>query len=173
MHSDVLPMGGSWLGCLHRFHQGTIDAGAIGARLIASDGALQHDGFTFARRNDAWAARSPLKGVDARLLASDVAPKRASAVSGACLLVDRKKFIDVGGLNVHYPCGDYEDVDLCVRLAQAGFTNWILPSATLHHLEGQSRSRLLADAAAGYNAWLFSQRWGATLDAADAAKGDA
>ena len=47
-----------------------------------------------------------------------------------------------------------------------------MPSATLHHLEGQSRSRLLADVAAGYNAWLFSQRWGATLGVADVAKGE-
>jgi GT2 family glycosyltransferase len=166
-------MGGGWLSSLHRFYQDTVDAGAIGARLIAPDGALQHDGFTLARRGGRWAARSPLKGVNARLIASNLAPKRAPAVSAACLLLERKKFIDVGGLCGQYPCGDYEDVDLCVRLAQAGFTNWILPSATLHHLEGQSRSRLLADAAAGYNAWLFSQRWGATLAAADAAKGDA
>jgi len=172
MHSDVLPAGAGWLTALHRFQRKTIDAGAIGARLLAPDGAVQHDGFTLARRDERWAARSPLKGVDARLLASDVAPKRVPAVSAACLLVDRKQFIDVGGLSGQYPSGDYEDVDLCVRLSQAGRTNWILPSATLHHLEGQSRSRLLADVAAGYNAWLFSQRWGATLGVADVAKGE-
>ena len=81
------------------------------------------------------------------------------------MLVDRALLNEVGGFTGDYLAGGYEDVDLCVRLAHSGRTNWILPHVSLHHLEGQSRSKLLSDSAGGYNAWLFNGRCGATLDA--------
>jgi GT2 family glycosyltransferase len=169
LHSDVLPTRPGWLGTMVWFHREQANAGAVGCRLLYPDGTLQHQGFTITRRggNDGWRVRQPLKGLHAHLSGANHAPRAAAAVSAACLLVDRQLFHDVGGLCGEYPSGDYEDVDLCMRLARAGRTNWHLPNVSLHHLEGQSRSRLLADAAARYNASLFNSRWGDVLDAAE------
>jgi GT2 family glycosyltransferase len=164
MHSDVLPMQSGWVKVMLAFRQCTPRAGAIGCRLLYPDGAIQHQGLLVARSGEAWRVRSPLKGLAAKL-AEEPAPRAVSAVSTACLLIDRELFQQAGGFCGEYLAGEHEDADLCVRLAQSGRTNWLLPSVSMHHLESQSRSKLLIDSAAGYNAWRFNERCSAMLDA--------
>ena len=45
-------------------------------------------------------------------------------LSGACLMVSRELYEQLGGLRGIYVRGDYEDFDLCLRLAEAGRQNW-------------------------------------------------
>ncbi len=54
--------------------------------------------------------------------------------------------------------GDYEDSDLCLRLA-AGRGNWYMPEVELYHLEGQSCPGPCAPANR-YNMWLHTHLWG-------------
>ena len=86
-----------------------------------------------------------LGGTRARIDLTDLtAPAEAAeveAVSGACMLVRRRAFLDVGGLDKHYPM-HFEDVDLMARLRQAGWSIRLQPNVIVSHAGGvSSRSR--------------------------------
>ncbi len=58
-------------------------------------------------------------------------------LSGACLLLKRSAFEEVGGFDESYFMYA-EDVDLCWRLARAGWTSAYVPGAEVIHLQGVS-----------------------------------
>jgi glycosyltransferase involved in cell wall biosynthesis/LmbE family N-acetylglucosaminyl deacetylase len=60
------------------------------------------------------------------------------AVTGACLMIETKKFRAVGGFDETFPVA-YNDVDLCFRLADAGLYNVVCQAARLVHYESQTR----------------------------------
>ena len=62
-----------------------------------------------------------------------------SAVTGACLAVDKGKFLSVGGLDEDNLAIAFNDVDLCLRLEQRGWRNVYVPHAVLMHHESKSR----------------------------------
>ena len=73
-------------------------------------------------------------------------------------MICRTLFRDAGGFDEGYVQGDFEDSDLCLRLAARGLQNWYCPEVELHHLEGASypneeRARNLI-----YNRWRHTQR---------------
>lgn len=74
------------------------------------------------------------------------APEQAGeveAVSGACMLIRRSAFLEVGGLDKHYPM-HFEDVDLMARLREAGWQIRLRPQVIVSHAGGvSSRSRPL------------------------------
>ncbi|MGZ8933268.1 MAG: glycosyltransferase [Methylobacter sp.] len=60
------------------------------------------------------------------------------AVTGACLMVERAKFQAVGGFDETFPIA-YNDVDLCLRLHNAGLYNIVCQAVKLIHHESVSR----------------------------------
>ena len=87
-----------------------------------------------------------------------------SAVTGACLLVDKRKFLAVGGLDEEALPIAYNDVDLCLKLERAGWRNAYVPHAVLIHHESKSRAKDHAPSRIdSYRSELeaFQNRWGA------------
>ena len=68
-------------------------------------------------------------------------------------------------LRAEYVQGDYEDSDLCLRLAEAGRSSWYLSTVALYHLEGQSYAPSIRRVANQYNMWLHSHIWGDRITA--------
>jgi len=62
-----------------------------------------------------------------------------TAVTGAVSIVEKKKFDSVGGFDEHFIIGG-GDVDLCIRLNQAGCQTWYVSGGWIVHKESQSRS---------------------------------
>jgi len=60
------------------------------------------------------------------------------AVTGACMMIERKKFDMVGGFEERLPVA-YNDVELCMRLIEKGFYNIVCQSVELIHHESFSR----------------------------------
>jgi GT2 family glycosyltransferase len=154
MDSDVIPAEPGWLGHLAAFYDATPGIGALGPKLLYEDGSLQHAGVYFQRFSPIgpWENRHYFKGLHRDLPAANVT-RSVPAVTGACLLLSRKAFEDVGGLRYEYVQIDYEDSDLCLRLNACGRTNWYLPTVELYHLEAQSYPSE-ARPYRRYNAWL-------------------
>jgi len=67
-----------------------------------------------------------------------------SAVTGACLAVATDRFTAVGGWDEGFPVA-YNDVDLCLRLLQAGYRNVVRNDVSLLHHESASRGLDAAD----------------------------
>lgn len=91
-----------------------------------------------------------------------------SAVTGACLLVRRSSYRAVGGMDaVHFPV-NFNDVDLCLKLAAWGGNVILTPHLDAVHLGSASRgSDRRPDQRARYARELAAlrARWGDALQA--------
>lgn len=68
---------------------------------------------------------------------------RAEAVSGACMLLRKSRFREMGGMDEQYGL-HCEDLDLMYRLRQSGADSLLVPAARVYHRQGvSSRSRPL------------------------------
>jgi len=117
--------------------------GIVGSRLENPDGTLQRSAFRFPSAGSEL-ERSISLGPVTRLVnrwaisfpPSDV-PHPCDWVAGASLLVRRRVLEEVGLLDEEYFLY-FEEVDLCLRAARAGFTCWHEPRSRVVHLEGQA-----------------------------------
>jgi O-antigen biosynthesis protein len=60
------------------------------------------------------------------------------AVTGACLLIKKTRYLEVGGLSDAFPY-DYNDVDFCLRLHAKGYRNLVLGHVNIRHHEGYTK----------------------------------
>ena len=124
------------------------DAGAVGCRLLNTDGSLQTScvqpfptilnqlfDSELLRR---WFPRAEWWGMRA-LLDRHGGAVSVEVISGACLMVSRIAFERVGRFSENYFMYA-EDLDLCFKLHKAGFHNYYLGDASVVHHGGQSTS---------------------------------
>ncbi len=147
------------------------DVGAVGAKLYYEDKTIQHAGIVLKLGAHRTAGHSHYKvnienvGYMGRLCyAQDV-----SAVTGACLLVRKKWYDELGGLDEEFAVA-LNDVDFCLRLREKGLLNVFTPFAELYHFESKSRGLDDRDEKAiRYNqeSEKFRQKWKTVLDAGD------
>lgn len=147
------------------------DVGAVGAKLYYEDKTIQHAGIVLGLGAHRTAGHSHYKvnienvGYMGRLCyAQDV-----SAVTGACLLVRKKWFDALGGLDESFAVA-LNDVDFCLRLRERGLLNVFTPFAELYHFESKSRGMDDTDERAErYNeeAGRFRTKWRETLEKGD------
>jgi GT2 family glycosyltransferase len=165
LNSDVVPDRPGWLTMMREFYAAQSGIGALGPKLLYEDDSLQHAGLYFHRAPGAelWENAHCFKGLHRDFPAANLA-RRVPAVTAACMLIDRDRYEEAGGLPLHYVQGDYEDSELCLRLAKAGYENWYLPQAELYHLEGQSYVADTRRVPSEYNMWLHSEIWGDRIE---------
>jgi len=83
-------------------------------------------------------------------------PRNYSAVTAAAMLTPTEAFDAVGGFDTSF-ARDFNDVDYCLRLREAGYRIAWTPYAHLTHHEGASIVRKAADL---QESALFRERWG-------------
>jgi len=178
LNSDVLPAHDDSLELMLRAmqqHQGEI--GALGARLLLDNGAIQHQGMAFVKEEDhdgelgrVWLNDHPLKGVKIQQGQHDgQGLQEMQAVTAACLMVGRERFLALGGLSSHYIVGDFEDSDLCMKLRSQGLPMLVDMAATFYHLERQSvdlasSSDAMKAKVVAANAITHHQRWCSAIE---------
>ena len=116
--------------------------------------------------SELWENAHCFKGLHRSFPAANVA-RPVPAVTAACMMIDRDLYEEVGGLPLHYVQGDYEDSELCLRLAEAGRQSWYLPAVELYHLEGQSYVAEVRRVPSEYNMWLHTALWGDRIEERD------
>ncbi|WOJ91124.1 glycosyltransferase family 2 protein [Methylocapsa polymorpha] len=139
--------------------------GAVGCKLLYPDRRVQHAGIVLGLGDGVGHFDSGCFDWEPGWLGRNQVVHEASAVTGACLAVERAKFIAVGGFDaVHLPV-EFNDVDLCLRLEEAGFQTLWTPFARLIHFESASRGKATfrrLDIHAAERAY-FRRRWGDRL----------
>jgi len=139
LNSDVFPQQPGWLKPLLDVLETNPKIGAVGPRLVFANGAIQHAGMSFLRREEfgIWVNHHPCMGLDP-VLDPAQGLTMMPAITGACLLMRRGDFDRVEGWDTGYLIGDFEDSDLCLKLRSAGLEIAYLPTVQLTHLERQS-----------------------------------
>jgi GT2 family glycosyltransferase len=167
LNSDVIPDTPGWLSAMCDFYDATDGIGALGPKLLYEDDSLQHAGLYFHRApgSGLWENAHCFKGMHRSFPPANIA-RAVPAVTGACMLIDRDRYEQAGGLPLHYVQGDYEDSELCLRLAQSGLQSWYLPGVELYHLEGQSYTPGVRRVPSEYNMWLHTELWGEAIEQA-------
>jgi GT2 family glycosyltransferase len=61
-----------------------------------------------------------------------------SALTGACFMVRTSVFDEVGGFDESFGT-EYNDVDFCLKIIEAGYRNLYVPHCELYHYESMSR----------------------------------
>jgi GT2 family glycosyltransferase len=160
LNSDILPDRPGWLGRMVAFHDATPEIGALGPKLLYEDDSIQHAGLFFYReaQSGLWCNNHYYKGLHRTLPPANVT-RAVPGVTGACMMISLELYRQLGGLSGQYVQGDYEDSDLCLRLAEAGRENWYLADVELYHLEGQSYPSQVRRLVAGFNRWLQDHQW--------------
>jgi GT2 family glycosyltransferase len=137
MNNDIEARSPRWLDALLG-HALRPEVGAVGARLLYPDGAIQHAGVVIGLGG---IAGHPLRGLSSRLPGYNsmaIQTRNCSVVTGACMMTRRDAFDEVGGFNEFLPVA-YNDVDFCLKLRERNYLVVYTPLAELVHHESRSR----------------------------------
>lgn len=147
------------------------DVGAVGAKLYYPDKTIQHAGVVLALGAHRTAGHSHYKQPKANLgyMGRLCYTQNVSAVTGACLMVKKHLFEEVGGLDEGFAIS-LNDVDFCLKLREKGFLNVFTPFAECFHYESISRGLDdQGEKAERYNreSEQFRTKWKEVLEAGD------
>jgi O-antigen biosynthesis protein len=137
VNNDIEIMTPNWLEELLSFAVNS-DVGCVGARLWYPNGRLQHGGVILGINGIAGHAYKNTLRCQSGIMNRAKLHQSLSAVTGACLLVRRHIFDEVGGFDESFVVA-LSDVDLCLRVREAGFRNVWTPYAEMIHHESASR----------------------------------
>jgi GT2 family glycosyltransferase len=115
------------------------DVGAVGAKLIYSNDRVQHAGIVLGVSGIANHFNYAMRRSNTGYFGRNVLTSSVSAVTGACLIVRKSAFEEVGGLNETDLAVAFNDVDFCLRLKKRGYRNIWTPHAELYHHESATR----------------------------------
>ena len=161
LNNDVEVIRADWLTALLEYAQFT-DVGAVGAKLLYTDGTIQHAGVVLNVGGVAQHAfRCTAKEVPGVPRLAEL-PRNCSAVTGACMMVPRRVFDEIGGFDETLRVV-LNDIDLCLRIRERNYEVVYTPHALLYHHEGASRGRLHPPEDEKH----FVARWAAQLERVD------
>ncbi len=127
--------------------------GGVGPRLRYGDGSVQSSRRRFPTVAAALTESTPFEWhwpahpIARRMRMDDVpddAPQTVDWLNGAAILFRRAALEEVGGFDEGYFLYS-EELDLCRRLAEAGWTMGFEPAAEVLHLEGKSSEQVVCE----------------------------
>lgn len=138
VNNDIEVISPEWL-CEMVSHGLRSDVGCVGAKLYYPNDRIQHGGIILGIGGVAGHSHKHFKRHDFGYFSRLSLVQNLSAVTGACLLVRRNVFNEVGGLNEEELTVAFNDVDFCLKVKTAGYNNVWTPYAELYHHESVSR----------------------------------
>lgn len=165
LNNDTEIITSDWIESMLQLAQNK-DIGAVGCKLIYKNHNIQHAGVilgvggianhNFYRLPDQTSQPFPM-------LNSKDLIRNFSAVTGACLLISKNKFLSVNGFDDNLKIA-YNDVDLCLKLNQKGYRTAYTPFAKLYHYESISISKNRDESQFKKEQSLMINRWGSVIN---------
>jgi GT2 family glycosyltransferase len=141
LNNDTAVLHDNWIEALLN-HAQRPEVGIVGTKLHYPDGRIQHGGVVLGLRGP---ADHPFIGqpMDAdgymHRLRVD---QNYTAVTAACLMIRKSVFEEVGGFDEQDFKVSYNDVDLCLKVQQAGYLTVWTPYARLMHVGSVSQTKV-------------------------------
>jgi len=136
LNDDVEVVSDDWIETLLGLAQQE-GVGIVGAQLYFEDSTVQHAGQVYTGGVAGHAAFGWAGGRDdsIRSMATD---HEVSGVTAACAIIARDLYFEVGGFTLALP-GNYNDVDLNMKVRATGRSAVFSPWARLYHFESKTR----------------------------------
>lgn len=136
LNDDVEVIDEDWLEVLIGLAQQD-DVGIAGSLMYFEDGRIQHAGHIYtggAAGHSGFHLPPDHPGTAGAYLID----REVSGITAACALVPAPVFFEVGGLSTTLPV-NYNDVDFCLKVRQAGYRCVVSPFARMYHFESTTR----------------------------------
>lgn len=138
LNNDTEIVSPQWL-TLMSGHFMRSDVGIVGAKLFNRDGLVQHGGL-FVVPGGCDYLNLYMSRYASGYMNSLRFPFDCAAVTGACQMIRRTYFEQVGGFDEQLAVS-FSDVDICLKISQLGARVVMEPGAELYHRESSSRGR--------------------------------
>ena len=166
LNDDVEIGSAEWLDSLVAFGKQP-NVGAVGSLLLYPDGSIQHGGVVAGGMGLAAHSFVGIPAPEQSYMGLAALPREVSAVTGACLLIERAKYLAVGGLDSTHLKVNFNDIDLCLKLRERGLATIYLPLSGMIHHESKSRGHSTASPESrkqlSEEAEVMHSRWGERL----------
>lgn len=138
LNDDTEVISADWLMAMLQLVQRP-EIGAVGAKLYFEDGTIQHVGVTFIDGLPDHIYRG-FPGSFPGYFFSSAVDRNYLAVTGACLMTRKEVFEKVQGFNENFAV-NYNDIDYCLKVHEAGYRIVYSSQAELFHYESKCRER--------------------------------
>jgi GT2 family glycosyltransferase len=137
LNDDMQVVRPDWLRELIQWAQRP-EVGVVGTKLIRKNHTIQHAGIVMGM--NAFMGHLYLNAPEdfSGLFGSVNWYRNYSALTGACQMVRRSLFDEVGGYDENFRLA-FGDIDFCLRIQSLGYRNVYTPFAEIFHFEGMSR----------------------------------
>lgn len=145
------------------------DVGVTGAMLYFPNDTIQHAGVILGLGGYAGHAFHRISRGNTGYMGRLCYAQNLSAVTGACMLIRKTIWEEVGGVDERFAV-NCNDIDLCMRIREAGYLIVWTPYAELYHYESKSRGGNATPektARAEREIQLFTERWHDIMEKGD------
>ncbi len=137
LNNDTEVINPEWLGELAAWAERP-GIGVVGTKLLYPDGNIQHAGIVMGVEGHGSHIFEKLPEHHYGPFGSPDWYRNYKAVTGACMMIPKTVFNELGGFDENYEIG-YGDIDICLRAGEAGYRVVYTPFAELVHHEGGTR----------------------------------
>ena len=123
------------------------DIGCVGAKLYYPNDTVQHGGIILGMGGVAGHFHKDFPRGHPGYFGRLITTQNLSAVTAACLVVKKRIYEEVGGLNEQDLKVAFNDVDVCLKVHEKGYRNLWTPYAEIYHHESFSRRKILGSKA--------------------------
>jgi len=134
LNNDTVVLQDEWLqGMLSNMQRNNV--GAVGVRLVSPHKRIEHAGFILGMGVEGIArqAHAGLPMNETGYMGRAMAMQEFSAVSSACLMIEKKLYQNISGMDEGLSNVLFSDVDLCLKLGEQGYKIVWVPYVTLIH----------------------------------------
>jgi GT2 family glycosyltransferase len=138
LNNDIEILSWDWIEAMLE-HSQRAEVGVVGAKLYYPDNTVQHAGIIIGIGGYAGHAHKHFDSFGTGYFNRLHVIQNVSAVTGACMMVKRSVFEEVGGFDEESFGVACNDVDFCLRVKEKGYLNVFTPYAEAYHHESLSR----------------------------------
>jgi len=168
LNNDIMIITPNWIEEMLMYSQRS-DVGMVGSKLYFLNGAIQHAGVVLGLGGIAGHIYLGAPYDEIGFMAKLQIVQNMSAVTAACMMIRRTVFDEVGHFTPEF-CDSFNDIDLCLKIRNAGYLIVWTPYAEAFHLESKSRGYLTTSRKVRkliQETALFNAKWGKALVAGD------
>jgi GT2 family glycosyltransferase len=137
LNNDTEAINNEWLERMIE-HAVRKEVGAVGAKLYYPNRTIQHAGLIIGIKGIAISLHKFFPRDSSGYFGRLRAVQNLSAITGACLMMRKEVFKEVGGFDERLSLA-YNDVDLCLKVRERGYLIIWTPYAELYHHESKTR----------------------------------